>query len=384
MGIMEIAVLLSVFLLVYNYVLYPALVIFVSKAFRQPEVEGFEESQWPKVSFIIAAYNEERVIRQKLENTLEIDYPKDRFEVMVVADGSDDHTADYARQFEDRGVRLLHTPERRGKTAALNRGVAEATGEIVVFSDANNDYDRQAIRKLVRHFANERIGGVCGSKRIKGNMDRESASGDSLYWKYESAIKQAESRIGSITGGDGEIFAVRKSLYESIDEHVINDDAEITMNILDRGGRVIYDSEAMTYEEASISIVDDFFVKVRMVSGGYQTISRYPLRTLLPLSWFSFTFLSHKVLRWMAPLFMIVALLGCLLLVGDPVFLTLLLLQLPVYALALIGWGIRGFVNLPGFVYVPFYLCTMNTAALFGLVRYLRGTQTNLWRKAVR
>lgn len=383
----ELITVTAIFLIVYNYLLYPGMVIILSRLFRNCTKllqQDNTDQQFPNVTFLIAAYNEERVIGDKLENTLGLDYPKDKLEILVVADGSDDKTVEIAKKYNSRGVKIAHQPARKGKTAALNRGVKMASGEIIVFSDANNEFSENAIKNLVLHFRDPNIGGVCGAKKIKTNSERESAEGDSLYWKYESAIKAAESSLGSITGADGEIFAIRKNLYEAIDDSVINDDAEITLSLIRNGYRVIYDMSAESREEASIDILDDFNVKVRMVAGGFQTIARYPLETLLPFSWFSITFFSHKVLRWLAPELMIVALVGTIYLQKNIFYKAILVAQIIIYGLAFTGLILRKKYELPSFIYVPFYVCTMNVAAFFGFIRFLNGRQTTQWKKAKR
>jgi len=383
----QVLTIIAIALIVYNYLVYPVLVITVARVIGliSPGKRDVPlEASYYSVSFLIAAYNEERVIARKLENTLSLRTPGDKLDVIVVCDGSDDATAEIARRYESRGVRVLHQPERRGKTAALNRGVAAANGEIIVFSDANNDFSEDAILHLTKHFSDPRIGGVCGAKKIKQNEDRESAEGDSLYWKYESAIKTAESRIGSITTADGEIFAIRKNLYSPIDESVINDDAEITLRMIGQGYRVIYENDAQSFEEASRNIVDDFNVKVRMVVGGFQTLSRYPGKTLVPFTLFSAMFFSHKVLRWLAPVFMIFAFIGSWTLAQNNIYLLLALLQTGVYLLAVTGWVWRNRRRVPFYVYVPFYICTMNAAALVALFRFVGGRHKGLWKKAER
>ena len=208
--------------------------------------------------------------------------------------------------------------------------------------------------------------------------DRESRA------KAAGAIKLAESRLGSITSGDGEIFAIRRALYFPMDETVINDDAELTLHIVQKGYRVLYEPDAESYEYASIDIRDDFYVKVRMVAGGFQTIARHASFLLPPRTWFTFAFFSHKVLRWTAPLFLIAMLVACLALAAEPLYAALFGMQLGFYGLAATGWLICGRRPLPTIVYVPFYFCAMNTAAFFGLLRHLRRTQHVHWRKAKR
>ena len=372
-------------LLAHHYLIYPAVVLLLAHlktkkmSYVTPSAPGL-----PFVSLIIAAYNEEKVIGQKLVNSIAIDYPAELFEVIVVSDGSNDNTASIVEQFSNNGVISMHTPERRGKTAALNRGVPASRGEIVVFSDANNDFNPGAIRALIKNFAEPSVGGVCGIKRIRDAKDRESSEGDSLYWRYESAIKLAESRLGTITNGDGEIFAVRRELYEPMDTAVINDDAELTLNIVKKGYRVLYEPGAESLEFASIEIGDDFYVKVRMVAGGFQTIVRHAAFLLPPRNWFTFAFFSHKMLRLTSPVWLLALLVTSILLIESPLYLMLSIAQLAFYALALFGWAMRKQIHLPTLVYVPFYFSTMNLAALFGLIRHLRQTQNVNWQKARR
>lgn len=378
---------ISAALLLYNYLLYPAGIMALarlrgSESARREETAG--DDALPSVTLVIAAYNEERVIEAKIRNSLELDYPRERLHVMVVSDGSTDSTPRIAERFRSTGVQSLHQPERRGKTAALNRAVDAATSEIVVFSDANNMFEKDAIRELVKHFSDPRVGGVCGLKQIYDAPQRESSQGDSLYWKYESAIKEAESRLGSITTADGEIFAMRRGLYEPVDERVINDDAELTLLLVRKGYQVLYERRARSREHASIRIEDDFHVKVRMVSGGFQTVARHRAFLLPPRTWFGAGFISHKLLRWLAPVFMILIAVSSALLVSRPFFFVMVLLQGGFYALALAGWLARHGIGRHPVFYVPFYLCAMNLAALYGLWRFLARTQSTQWRKAER
>lgn len=371
----------------YNYVVYPLLVIAAARLRRRPAPAPLsaERAAWPTVSFVIAAYNEERVIAEKLRNTLAIDYPRERLEILVVSDGSTDRTHEIAAGFASEGVVALHEPPRRGKSAALNRGVEQARGEIVVFSDANNDFAPEALRALVRHFSDPSVGGVCGVKQIKPAEDRQSTRGDSLYWRYESAIKRAEGRLGSITNADGEIFAIRRALYRPLDERVINDDTQVTFDLVNQRCRVAYEPEARSYEHASISIRDDFHVKVRMVAGGYQSLALNWRMFLPPRSWFTLAFLSHKVLRWIAPLPLAGIFVCSAILAARPVYAALLGAQLLFYGTAAYGAGVISRGPLPRLVYVAFYFTAMNVAALVGLWRFLRRAQgTRIWRKAAR
>lgn len=375
----------SFVLLGHHYFFYPVIVLLLSKlAMKRAPRTLPQDDKLPRVSLVIAAYNEEKVIGRKLENSLSLDYPLKLLEVIVVSDGSSDNTSSIVEQYRDCGVVSIHTPERRGKTAALNRGVAESHGEIVLFSDANNDFNPAAVRALLRNFADPEVGGVCGVKRIRDAQERESSVGDSLYWRYESAIKLAESRLGSITNGDGEIFAIRRELYEPMDETVINDDAELTLKIVQKGFRVLYEPGAESSEFASIDIRDDFFVKVRMVAGGFQTISRHAAFLLPPRSCFTGAFFSHKILRWTSPIWLMTLFVSTTQLIQNSFYMLLLIAQILLYGFGAVGWAMRKHGKLPTLIYVPFYFCTMNVAAFFGLMRHLRRAQNVHWRKAQR
>lgn len=374
-------------IIVYHYAGYPAFVLLIARLRPAPQPHRFspEDDEWPRVALIIAAYNEQVVIERKLRNSLALRYPG-QLEIIVVSDGSSDATAQIVGMFAEHGVRSLHSPERKGKVAALNRGVAATTADILVFSDANNDFSEDALVHLVAPMADPSVGGVCGMKQIRSGEDRDSSTGDGLYWKYESAIKAAESAIDSITNADGEIFAVRRSLWKPIAPHIINDDAQITIDITRQGQRVLYERNAVSTESASILIADDFYVKVRMVAGGVQTIADNWKYLIPPRNWFTFSFFSHKVLRYLMPIFLIgtFTLTAALSAGGGPFFSAFLVLQLLFYAMAGAGWWMLRHGKRPMPLYVPFYFCAMNTAALMGLIRHFRRTQGVNWRKAQR
>ena len=376
---------LCMILFVYNYFLYPAVIILASKLVRKsiPEYPLEGDIDWPKVTFIIAAYNEEKVIRKKIINTLELDYPAECLQIIIVSDGSDDLTHQIVSEYSESGILGLHANERGGKSAALNRGVAQANGEILVFSDANNDFSKDAIKQLVKHFADTKIGAVTGAKHIYENNSRQSSAGDGLYWKYESKIKEAESMLGSITGAEGEILAVRRTMFVPIEKNIINDDAAITFSIVKSGCRVIYEKAAKAFEEASIDLVDDFNVKVRMTVGGYQTLGLQWSYLFPPRNWFAFSFVSHKVLRWLAPHFMLLILVFTGLTMNNPYMLTLFLLQLVFYLVAFYGWLSRS-KALPKLIYIPMYFTVMNVALFWGFIRFFSRNTVSIWKKAER
>jgi poly-beta-1,6-N-acetyl-D-glucosamine synthase len=378
---MEIAFWCLVFLITYHYVLFPAFVFALAAISKRPVEKG---EILPKVSLIIAAYNEEKVIEEKIRNSFQLEYPKDKLEIIVVSDGSTDRTPFIAESYTERGVISLFDPPRRGKTAALNRAVSLATGEVVVFSDANSMYDPRAISILTRSFYDPSVGGVCGRKAIIENAERESSRGDSLFWNFESKMKIRQSLIGSITTGDGEIFAIRKALYTAIPEVVINDDTAITFNIIKQGYRVIYEPEAISNEEASFVLKDDFNVKARMVCGGYQTLAFFSKMLFPPKNYFAIQFISHKALRWFMP-FLLIALFLVDLSVMSGFYLYFLLLQSVFYVMALVGFAGKERRGLLKYLYFPAYYCSMNAAAIKGCIYFLGGRGgVGIWKKARR
>lgn len=377
----EILFWLTFIIIFYHYCGFP-LVTAIMAITQKKKIDKKEIT--PSVSLIIAAYNEEKVIVEKIKNSFQLDYPKDKLQIIVVSDGSTDTTPKIVANYKFQGVESLFLPERRGKTAALNRAVAVATSEIIVFSDANSMYEPRAIAHLVANLNDVSIGGVCGRKNIVRNARRESSKGDSLFWDLESRLKIMQSQAGSISNGDGEIFAIRRHLYSPIPEDIINDDQAITFNIVKNGYRVVYEPLAISYEEASIIIEDDFKVKARMVTGGYQTIARYKENIFPPKNLFAFQFISHKIIRYIMPFLLILLLIGNLFLLKG-ILLTFFLLQLFFYLSAALGYFMKMFGFSLGVFYIPYYYCVMNVAAFVGFYYFLlRKDGVSVWKKATR
>jgi cellulose synthase/poly-beta-1,6-N-acetylglucosamine synthase-like glycosyltransferase len=373
---------ISLFAIVYHYALYPFALALLARIAggRAPSALPGE---LPDVALIVAAFNEERVIEAKVRDCLALDYPPGKLRIIVCADGSTDRTAELVRGFADARVVCLHEPERRGKGAALNRAVAAAQAEFLVLSDANNFFSRDAIQRLLAPFAAAHVGGVTGAKRIFESAHRAAAQGDGLYWRYESSIKASESALGGTVTADGEMFALRRALYVPIPRAVVNDDLYLTLRLVERGYRVLYEPAATAHEEGSFTIGEDFRVKVRMAAGGFSTLFA-DWRTVFLSGAFTFKFISHKLLRWFMPLFLLGALLGSAALAGQWFYALLFGIQVACYALAAIGWWLNARGVRPGLFYVPFYFAAMNAAMAGGLLRFLRGGQSALWSKAQR
>jgi biofilm PGA synthesis N-glycosyltransferase PgaC len=317
---------------------------------------------------------------------LKLDYPDNLLQILVTADGSSDKTPDIVQQFASRGVELNYRLQRQGKMAAINRAMPRARGDIVVFSDANNLYDTQALRELVKPFADTAVAAVSGAKIIVKDGSSLGHS-EGLYWRYESFIKKQETRLGNCTGVAGEILALRRNLFEPPPDNIINDDFYMAMRLIKRGYRVVYAPQARSYEYVSASAEDEIVRRSRIVAGRYQAMGL--VGQLLPwkrplTAW---QMISHKFLRPLVPLAMITAFLTNLIIIvpEEPGSYGVLLgLQIIFYLSAVLGqW--RQWDGLIGkLLYLPTFLVSSNWAALVGLIRFLTKRQTTLWQRAQR
>lgn len=351
----------------------------------------------PGVTLLIAAYNEERVIAQKLDNTLALDYPHEQLQILVAADGSDDGTNEIVRSYADRGVEVSYDPARLGKMSAINRAMHAARHSVVVFSDANNLYAADALRELVKPFSDPSVGAVTGRK---STLESEGLLGqaDGLYWRYESFIKQQENRLGCCVGVSGEIFAVRKELFAAPPAEIINDDFYLALEIIRQGYRVAYAPRARSSEAASHDEADESARRSRIVAGRFQIMARS--MQLLPFRrpWIVWEIVSHKFMRPLVPAAALIAFVAALMAAcgigntGRTAWLVLALpynwiffaLQMAFYLLALIGGKRRSPGLLGKALYLPAFLIGSNLAALRGLGGYLTHRQTVVWKKATR
>jgi len=336
----------------------------------------------PTVSFIIACYNEEDIIAEKLKNTLSLDYPMDRMEVLVISDGSTDETVTRAKKTKADNVRVLDRGERTGKTAVQNYGSSLAAGEILVFSDANAFYRPDALRKLIQGFREPRIGGICGEVRFVSSVNKESvAKEEEFYWGYEQFLKRAESRVRSAIGANGAIYAIRKALYEPLPEEIISDLVEPLL-LVKNGFSVKYAHDAIAEEEISINYRREYHRKKRIILRSLHGLS-FVKELLNPLKYgiFSIQLLSHKLLRWLIPVALIGLFVSNLFLLSSWFFQVLFLAQLVFYALAGIGWIMQKnqISTGPQIFRLPFYFCLVNLAALSALVLYLQGRNIIVW-----
>jgi cellulose synthase/poly-beta-1,6-N-acetylglucosamine synthase-like glycosyltransferase len=373
---MTFAFLLSLITLVYIYVGYPLLVWALARCFgREPERRDLA----PSVSLLVPAYNEEAHIEAKLGNTLSLDYPKDRLEIVVASDGSTDRTNAIVSQFKRQGVRLLVMRDHIGKSAMLTRTVPFLRGELVAFSDASSELEPDALRKLVRSFADRRVGCVSGLYRLKGSTDLRG-EGEGLYWRYETFIKHQESRLHSILGAHGAFYAIRKALFERLGESSINDDYLIPMRIVAHGYRAVYEPQAVAWERELASMEGEFARRQRIASGNCQQIVE--LRSMLSLfyGWVALCFFSHKVLRTIAPLLMLTLLVSSPWL-PHPWKGMFLWLQALFYASAFAGYLCQRSGRVVRWLSPSLYFCLGNLAMLAGLLKYCFSRERPAWAR---
>ncbi len=342
---------------------------------------------WPTLTLIVAAYNEEAWIREKISNTLQLDYPADKIHYVFVTDGSSDSTPDIIAEFPQ--IRLMHEPARNGKIAAMERAMKTIDTEVVVFTDANTTLNKMALKNIARHYADPTVGAVSGEKRVQIEEVSDATAGEGFYWKYESKLKTWDSELYSVVGAAGELFSVRTSLYEPVEPDTILDDFMISMLIAKKGYRIIYEPAAYASETGSENIGEELKRKIRIAAGGIQSIVR--LRSLLiPYPYFvlSFQYVSHRVLRWtITPFLMIAAVIMNWIILGktnETIYTVVFALQLLFYIAAYAGWRMEKSKVRIKALFIPYYFCMMNYAVMAGIKRYLQKNQAVTWEKAKR
>ncbi|MEM1324745.1 MAG: glycosyltransferase family 2 protein [Bacteroidota bacterium] len=378
-------------IIIYTYIGY-AVLLFILTRFKKSVQSEVNAVELPTVTFLVAAYNEEKDIITKIINSLAFDYPKDKITYFFVTDGSDDRTPELIDNYAipaDTNLQLFHHPERRGKIAAVNRIMPLVDSDITIYSDANTYVNPEAIQHIVRHYQHSKVGAVAGEKRIEQNQREDASSaGEGIYWKYESALKKWDSQLNSVVGAAGELFSIRTKLYEEPPQDSIVEDFYMTMRIAAKGYRVAYEPEAYAMETASASVSEELKRKIRIAAGGFQSIAR--LTDLLnPFRYglLTFQYVSHRVLRWtLAPLSLIVLFFCSLYLSVEhgSWYRIFFILQVVFYGLAFIGYLLEHRKIKTKIFFVPYYFCVMNYAVIRGFFRYLSGRQSVVWERAKR
>lgn len=373
---------LCLLLPVYVYVGYPALLWILTLG--KPTVTHTRKEAFPSVTLVISCYNEVEVIREKLRNSLELDYPKELLKIIVVSDGSNDGTDELVRKFSGDGVILIRQEGRLGKTMGLNLAMAEVESEITVFSDANAIYAPDAIAKLVRNFADSEVGYVVGAALYTDSDKGASAQNENLYWRYELAIKAMESKLHSVVGGDGAIYAIRSELWEPLSQQDINDFVN-PLQIVAKGYRGIFDADAQCFEETAGDFDREVARKERIVNRSIRGLFRVrPVMNPFRTGFFALMVVSHKLLRWLIPLFLLAGVIGSLVLAIDglPIFQMVSIVSLGILGLSFVGHLSRNKQRLPVWVSVPYYFVMVNLYAVRGILRALSGKTQIVWESA--
>jgi cellulose synthase/poly-beta-1,6-N-acetylglucosamine synthase-like glycosyltransferase len=375
---MEFIFWLSIFFILYCYLGYPLILIILGLFFGK-EIKRAEIT--PSVSLLIPVYNEEKIIQKKIENSLDLDYPKEKLEI-IVASESNDKTNEIVKGYENRGVKLIEFAGREGKQYTIYRTLPKCQGEIVVLTDANGMFKRDAILKLVRNFADPRVGCVSGELKYINPKKKSVGESESFYWKYEIFIKKLESKICSVLGANGSIYALRKELYKPLSKYR-GDDFDLPIRIIQQGFGVVFEPEAISEEEVYPETIKEFKRKVVIVGWHFRgalILLKDSLKKNQPL--LVFQLISHKILRWLIGFFLIFILLSNIFLLKNFFYSISFIGQLIFYYLAIFGYLLdRKRKKLNKLINLAYYFCMVNLAALIGVIKGILGRQTPTWEK---
>nr|MBC7613743.1 glycosyltransferase family 2 protein [Pseudopedobacter sp.] len=381
----------SLFIIFYTFFGYGIFLFFllrIKRLFVKP-FQFKENEVLPTVSLIIAAFNEADIIEEKIKNCLELDYPKDKIQIIFITDGSSDETSTIISRTKE--VELLHQDIRAGKMAAIKRAIPFIKGEITVFTDANTFLNKAAVKQLVKHYQNPKVGAVAGEKRIMvADSADASAAGEGFYWKYESALKKWDYELYSNVGAAGELFSIRTGLYQPVESDTIIDDHMIAMRIAENGFIIAYEPGAYAMETASADSKEELKRKIRIAAGGIQSIIRLK-KSANPFNYpiLTFQYISHRVLRWaITPWLMILVLILniiiCVYYNNLFIYQLILLGQIVFYLASLTGYLLESKKIKIKILFIPFYFSMMNYAAMAGTFRYFKGKQSAAWEKSKR
>lgn len=368
---------ISIASILYTYIGYPVVVWMLG---RLRNLKVSKSVITPSVTVVIACHNEANNIEARIKNLLVADYPAHLLEIVVISDGSTDFTPDIARRYASHRVQVFAYNEQLGKATALNIGAEIASGEVIIFADARQWFEPDAIKELVSNFADARVGAVSGELLLDGGANATVGEGVGLYWKYEKWIRKSESRFNSVIGATGAVYAIRRKLWHPLPKETILDDVYTPMQIALRGSRIVFDEKARAHDIATDSASREFSRKVRTLTGNYQLCQLMP-RVLLPTSVLLFQFYSHKLMRLVAPIFFLILLASNLAIVSANSTLfyeASLTAQMIFYASVLAGGYMlkrKRKVRVLNFAYV---FSVMNAAALVGLIYFILGKR-DVW-----
>lgn len=377
---------LIVLLIANSYIIYPILIWLISFFIKSSAVN---KSNFPSVSILISAYNEEKVIEKRVMNLVNQDYDQNKIEILIGSDCSSDKTNEILTDLSNRfsNIRVIIFNERRGKGAVLNDLVTLAKNEILIFSDANTEFDVDAIKKLVLHFNNSNIGGVSGKLiLIDSKSNFHSGVEEKNYWNYENFIKESEGKLGILIGANGGIFAIRKSLYTTIPvDKPVTDDFFISLSVLQKGYQFVYEPNAKATEYVAKDLESEFKRKVRFASTNFQTISFFKSLLFNRNFLLSYAFWSHKIIRWFVPiLLLLLFVLNLLLINHSEIFFYLFGSQIVFYGLSILGYLLLKLRIRITPLTLSYYFLMTNFALFLGLIRFIRKKHSLIWQSTPR
>ncbi|PHR83629.1 MAG: glycosyl transferase family 2 [Colwellia sp.] len=383
----------SLAVIVYSYFVYPLILIIFSAVkqavsdthylWKKSQRRVVDRDNFPPVSIIIAAYNEESCIKARIENLLSLDYPQDKLTIHIGSDGSKDKTAKILTSFDEVNLKVHIFEENRGKMSVINDLVEQVDSDYIVFSDANTHFNKNTIECLVRHFNHDDIGAVCGELHL---IDVDSGDNkDNIYWNYEQVLKFHEARLNALQGANGAVYAIRKELFIPLPANTIVDDFQIAMNIAKQGSRLIYDPEAIAIEEIAPNLQAEEGRRIRIGLGNYQALFTMTWALNPLLGWRFIAYFSHKVCRWFVPHLMLIILMSNLLLINNPLYQLLFIGQVLFYSIAFYGINkqkkqqkvnsITGIIT---------FFVSMNIALMRGFIRYFSSNVQGTWERTTR
>jgi cellulose synthase/poly-beta-1,6-N-acetylglucosamine synthase-like glycosyltransferase len=373
---------ISALLIMHTYMFYPLLLLILDKIFKKPG-ELISESHTPELSVLMAVYNEEIVIKKKIESLFSSDYPAGKMEVLVGSDSSDDATDNILTDLKKiyPGLKVVQFTRRVGKPTVINRLSSVAKGDILIITDANVFPEKNTLRKLVQNFSDKSVG-LTDSRLINTGVKRDGISlPEVAYLSMETKLKNIEGRLwGTMMGPFGGFYAVRKASHEPLSENILADDFRICMNVINKHEKAISDTEAVVYEDVSNSLKEEFSRKVRISAGNFQNLKHFAFLLLKPFSIWSFCFISHKMLRWLAPFLWLIVITTNILLIKSSFFFSLLIilqvifLLLPAFDFLLKKLNVH-LVPARFFTHLLF----MNIALFVGFIKYLKGIRSGEW-----
>ncbi len=368
----------------YTYLLYPLFLILLTKFFKRKVEQTGNFQEDILIDFVVLAYNEEKVIEEKILNSIKILKNIPGAKLWIVSDGSTDNTNQIVTSFRNNPLVNFIPLKRSGKSQAINSIVNLLHGDIIVFSDANVEYTSETIDNLLQPFYDKKVGCTCGKVIYRNPNNILSGDGESFYWKYENSLKKLESKLGFVAGATGAVYAIRRNLFHFLPKNCINDDFSISMKIVESGFQLKYVEEAIVYENVAPSINSEFKRHIRDATGHYLSIF-FLYKLLNPFSGIrSLIFWSHRILRWSVPLFLIILFALNFFLLNKPLYKYLFFAQIIFYFLSILGLLFQKKGKISIILFLPFYFCNLNLALFIGMLNAIFKKNNGKWQSTCR